>query len=299
MNKRSTQSSTDSLELLLDTICNTFGAVLFISMLVAVLVSRSAQKPITPEPVHQTAADIADIQAELLQSKERLRILSGKLRQQKQVTSRFASEESMSLAGKIKQQTQDRVALMQQKSEAVKTITDTRGTAAVLQDELVRQQSSLDSHAATNRQLKAELVTQVQQSGRTARIPQVRRTSKSAIVYAIDNDRLHQVVTTAGTINTNDCQQSNELGGIVIRPRSGGGIALSSNSPDESIKQHFHDATPNQQFIQLFVSRDSFRSFLHVKDAMVELGLEYEVIITEDNDVRLMLGNSQRESYVQ
>ena len=42
MRKRASSDTLDSLELLLDTICNTFGAVIFISMLLAVLVTNSA-----------------------------------------------------------------------------------------------------------------------------------------------------------------------------------------------------------------------------------------------------------------
>lgn len=62
--------------LLLDTICNTFGAVIFLAMLVALMVGEVPPTQETDESV-PTAAETASILAEIQEAQERLRVLSG------------------------------------------------------------------------------------------------------------------------------------------------------------------------------------------------------------------------------
>lgn len=133
-----------------------------------------------------TASDVAIIQAEIQEAQERLRVISGQVRQKKLVTSRLASEESMALAGRLNQQTRERVSLMQQKSEAVKKVVDTKGTAAVLQAELSKQKFELEAVRKKQKTISDEIHQQANDSARTARIPQVRRTQKTPVVYAVD-----------------------------------------------------------------------------------------------------------------
>lgn len=298
MTRRTTDNSTDSLELLLDTICNTFGAVIFISMLVAILVSNSSQTPTPTESSADTESDVAIIQAEVQQAQERLRVISSQVRQQKRITSSLASDDSLALAGKLNQQTRERVSLMQQKSEAVKKVVDIKGASAVLQTALSKQQSELNAATVTQKATSEELRQLTTRSARTARIPQVRRTQKSPTVYAVDDQRLYQVTTKYGTVNTQDCEKRSENGKEIIRPLPTGGIPV-SESASAAMVTCFQDVSPSDGFVQLFVSRDSFEAFLPVKDLLVQLELEYEVIVTEDDTVTLVLGSSQRESFVQ
>ena len=54
--KRPDESNSASLDLLLDTICNTFGGVLFVSMLVVILLNMSAAE-VSDEPPSASAAE--------------------------------------------------------------------------------------------------------------------------------------------------------------------------------------------------------------------------------------------------
>jgi hypothetical protein len=299
MGRRVTSNSTESLELLLDTICNTFGAVIFISILVAVLVSQSSRSRSVPESKTDPAIDAAIVQSDIQQARERLRVLSGQIRQQELVTRRFASQESVALAGEIKQHTEDRLRLTEEKAEAVKEITDAQAASAVLQNKLQLEQAALDAASAENSRLQTELAEQSELSGRTARIPRVRKTDKMSLVYAIDDGRLFRVTTVQQTIDNVDCERTTESGVDVIRPRTGAGVSIASNGLQGRLASRFSGVSSGTQFIQLFVSRDSFSQFLPVKDLLVKLGLEYEVLITNGDSVELFLGAAERESLVQ
>ncbi|MEQ9410973.1 MAG: hypothetical protein RIK87_24895 [Fuerstiella sp.] len=302
MTRRATENSSESLELLLDTICNTFGAVIFISILVAVLVSQSgetsSQDDGQPDAAAEAAAEAAIVQTEIQAAQERVRVLAGQLRQQKLVTRRFASEESLALAGLIRQRTEERVRLMAQKSEAVKEISAVKAESVSLQQQFEQQEAMLKAAMAENKRLKQQLNKQQQLSGRTARIPRLRKTDKVPVVYALDDSRLHRVTTAAQTVDNADCERNTKLGVEVITPRAGAGVAVENSQPAE-IESRFAGLSKDNHFVQVFVSRDSFAAFHPVRDALVHQGLEYEVIITENDQVELFMGESQRESFVQ
>lgn len=298
MTRRVTADSTESLELLLDTICNTFGAVIFISMLVAVLVSQSTRQREPAEPVEDPEVVSAMVQAEIQQAQERLRVLSGQLRQQEVVKHKFATEDSLMLAGKVKQQTEQRVRFMQEKSEAIKEITESTSTSAVLQNQLLKQQAEFDAAASENQRLKDALKQQEELASRTARIPQVRKTSKQSVAFGLDDGRLVRMTTPKGTVDTTDCTLTDENGGRVVRPRRGRGVTVNA-SQGKAIQTRFDGIDASNQFVILFVARDSFAEFVPVKDKLVEIGLEYDVRIFPTDDIEVRIGDSKRESFVQ
>lgn len=298
MRRRESMNSTESLELLLDTICNTFGAVIFLAMLVALLVGQAAPEVPVAEP--PTAAETASILAEIQEAQERLRILSGQYRQQEQIRQRLASSESEALAGKLRQQTEQQLRFMSEKSTAVQEAADTQAQTVTVQQTLERQQRRLQMAKAQQQQLQTEMQQLQELSSRTAAIPRLRKTTKDAVVFVIDDGHLYQITTSSLAINSRDTQRSTRGGIEVIQPRSGSGTHIGDTSAAQSsVRKKFSDVHAGQHFVTLYVSRDSFAEFAPVKAQLVKLGIEYEVIIGESNDVELSIGNSMRESLVQ
>lgn len=297
MKRSASSNSIDSLELLLDTICNTFGAVIFISMLVALLAGKGAEVQPEQESQKDAAVESARVAAEIQAAKEKIRVLTDQLEQQELISEHFSSRESLELAGKLKRSTNQRVQLADQKSEAVEAITSALGQSAELQQQLDRQQAQYDAAESRNETLRQDLAEQIELAGRTAKIPQVRKTDKKSLVYAIDDGNLYRVTTPQETIDNTDCERSTEAGVAIIRPRVGAGVSVATQG--SSLRDKFKGASSKTNFIQVFVSRDSFAAFLPVKDTLVELGLEYEVLIAETDEVKLGLGASERESFVQ
>jgi hypothetical protein len=299
MSRRISSAAMDSLELLLDTICNTFGAVIFISMLVALLVNRSTSERDPRETTRDAVAESSFVQSEIETARQKLRVLSEQVAQQQLITEKFANKESLNLAGKLKRQTEQSVRLMEEKSDVVQEITTTKAESAQLQQRLDRQQAEYDTQEARNLQLRQKVSEELELSGRTARIPQVRKTTKMAVVYAIDDEHLHCVTRTDQTVDDTDCESSTSLGVVHVSPRAGAGVAVTGKTSSRSLHKKLQGIANSRFFVQLFVSRDSFAAFLPVKESLVKLGLEYEVIITESNEVELYLGASERDSFVQ
>jgi len=281
----------DSLELLLDTICNTFGAVIFISMLVAVLVARS-RSPVTPpeEPV-TSMVDSA-------QQQERLSSLQRLLRQQELIRSELADESAIELALQIRDRKKQLPQLQEQNdaSRAALRLADSEMQKS--QETLSDAEQQVQSAQQVNDTLRQQIQRLIQLKARTARIPAVRRTGKESVVFALQDGKLYRVTTPGQLVDTVDCQRSVVNNLEAIRPRKAAGLVVAKARPRD-VSGKFQGMSTSKHFAQIFVSPNSFEAFLPIKDAVVSAGLEYEVKVSDTDQVELFLGSARQESFVQ
>ncbi|HID23046.1 MAG TPA: hypothetical protein EYP14_11685, partial [Planctomycetaceae bacterium] len=105
--RRQRLESESSLELLLDTICNTFGGVVFIALLIVLLLRSTVER--LPEarqdspPVHE----VRRVQAELTQLESELQVARKTRAEQTRLTQLFASEEVRRLAAALRQRREE------------------------------------------------------------------------------------------------------------------------------------------------------------------------------------------------
>lgn len=297
----------DSLELLLDTICNTFGAVIFISILLSLLVRDSGLRKGATSLPDEVFAVIAARTQEVAEAKSRQASLEIQLAQQDNLLERFASAESKGLANEIRMAVDHQVHLLERKTGVVEELTQAESQALTMQANMKQQAALLRVMQERHRALQQEMQQATTLSSRTARIPRIRRTEKFGLAYMLHNGRLYRATTPDGEIDETDCVKS-EAGGIVrIAPRANSGLVVPKESvihQDHAVERHrmqgkFEQIDKARQFIRLFVSRDSFAQFIPVKDVLIELGLEYEVILFSDGKAELFLSDQQRDSFVQ
>lgn len=297
----------DSLELLLDTICNTFGAVIFISILLSLLVRESGYREGVASLPEEVAAVIAARNQEITEAKSRQMALELQLAQQAEVLERFASAESKTLANQILMAADNQVQLLEQKTGVIDEMTQAESQALTMEATMKQQGQKLQQTQQQHKVLLQEMQQATTLSSRTARIPRIRRTEKFGLAYMLHNGRLHRATTPEGEIDETDCERS-EAGGVVrISPRADTGLAVPEETvadQDHAVDRHelqakFSRIDEGRQFVRLFVSRNSFAQFIPVKDALIEQGLEYEVILFSGDKAELFLSNQQRESFVQ
>ena len=297
----------DSLELLLDTICNTFGAVIFISILLSLLVRDSGlRKGVTSLP-DEVLAVIAARTQEVAEAKSRQAALEIQMAQQENLLERFASSESKGLANEIRMAVDHQVHLLERKTGVVDELTQAESQALTMQANMKQQAILLQKAQGRHRALQQEMQQATTLSSRTASIPRIRRTEKFGLAYMLHDGRLYRATTPDGEIDETDCVKT-EAGGIVrIAPRANSGLVVPKESvihQDHAVERHrmlgkFEQIDKARQFVRLFVSRDSFSQFIPVKDVLIEQGLEYEVILFSDGKAELFLSDQQRESFFQ
>ena len=287
----------DSLELLLDTICNTFGAVIFISMLLSILVREKGAAQDASGISGEISHVIATRNREIVEARSRQQLLALQVAQQDEVIRRFVNNDSKVIAAEIKQATENRVQLLDKKSDAVENLTNTESQSLGMEAELKEQEQQLQGLERENTRLQQALQNALALSSRSARVPRVRETQKTGIVYMLHEGRLHRVSTPDGQFDSKDCTQREEDGTTRIAPRPQGGLQITG--PDTEIDVKFQGIQAGRQFVRLFVSQNSFAQFIPVKDVLIRLSLEYEVILFEQNQAELFLSSEQSKSFVQ
>jgi len=308
MSRRQMISTDDSLELLLDTICNTFGAVIFISILASILAQNSAPDSASPEETTAAIEESYTRQRELSELRRRQQTMESQLVQQEELIRRFSNEQSVSLAMQINQDSQSQAKMSAQKTDTADAIELTERER--LQLERAMQEQLKELKEAKNRQTEAanNLRDIETDHGHTAEVRRVHETTKFGFTFALDNGRLYSVHTSEDQnandmdlmINRDDCEVL-EVGGVTtIRPLKTAGLPIRGIVSAQQDAKSKLAAVGKLFVVRLFVAKDSFAEFLPVKEAMTELGLEYALEIMPGDDVELFLSDKvQDRTFVQ
>ena len=298
MSKRRSTATSDSLDLLLDTICNTFGAVIFISILVSVLVGQAVDGDDQSLGAVEAAMFVRERQENITAARARLQTLNIQFDQQNRIINSLSTDTSRELASEILQASSNQLQLSQQRVTAVDRVTTLQGESLVLTRELEQQAEELKKTQQENVELKALLERTIDHKSRTAKITRLRRTTKQSVVFMLHQQRLFRAVTPDGDIDDKDCLENMRLQTLVITPRPGAGVAVNlTNEP--VVAKAFNGIRKNDHFVRLFVSRDSFAEFQPLRNLLIRLGFEYEIILFSEGKAELYLAPSETESFVQ
>ncbi len=308
MSRSGIVTTDDSLELLLDTICNTFGAVVFISILASVLAQNSAPRPVTPEETDVAIEVTFAQQRKLAELQQQTALLETQLQQQENLLERFSSPEALTLAQQLLQDTTSHAELTAQKTQAVEAMVLTERQQLELERILQNQLSQIEQRQQEQQDAENDLRNLDTLEGHTAEVRRVHETTKFGFTFALDNGRLYAVHVSDDSrsdlmsisINRNHCTVTEVAGTTTIRPIANGGILLRDAADAEQLARSELQVVNQRFIIRLFVARDSFAEYLPVKEAMVDLGLEYSIEVMEGDDVELTLTDRvQERTFVQ
>lgn len=308
MSRRAHLSPDDSLELLLDTICNTFATVIFISMLASLLAQNSAPQTMNAAEVAAATQAVAQLELDAEQLADRRAALERELAQQSALLDRFASSETLQLATAVRNLLSEHTQLLADSNAAAEDLLQTEQQQLELEQSLVRLREELQRQQQDHQAAASELSELETRQGREAVIRRVHETDKFALTYALDNGRLYSVHTLSGpgsdvtdvTINRTDCLVTERNGRTEITMKPTAGVAIRDNADArEQARQRFRNVG-SSFVVRLFVARDSFTEFHQIKEVLRELQLEYSLQITTGDDVELFLSEKvQDRTFVQ
>ena len=308
MSRRAHLAPDDSLELLLDTICNTFATVIFISMLASLLAQNSAPQTMNAAEVAAATQAVAQLELDAEQLADRRAALERELAQQSALLDRFASSETLQLATAVRNLLSEHSQLLADSNAAAEDLLQTEQQQLELEQSLVRLREELQRQQQDHQAAASELSELETRQGREAVIRRVHETDKFALTYALDNGRLYSVHTLSGpgsdvtdvTINRTDCLVTERNGRTEITMKPTAGVAIRDNADArEQARQRFRNVG-SSFVVRLFVARDSFTEFHQIKEVLRELQLEYSLQITTGDDVELFLSEKvQDRTFVQ
>lgn len=308
MSRRAHLAPDDSLELLLDTICNTFATVIFISMLASLLAQNSAPQNMNAAEVAAATQAVAQLELDAEQLADRRAALERELAQQSALLDRFASSETLQLATAVRNLLSEHTQLLADSNAAAEDLLQTEQQQLELEQSLARLREELQRQQQDHQAAASELSELETHQGREAVIRRVHETDKFALTYALDNGRLYSVHTLSGpgsdvtdvTINRTDCLVMEQNGRTEITMIPTAGVAIRDNADArEQARQRFRNVG-SSFVVRLFVARDSFAEFHQIKEVLRELQLEYSLQITTGDDVELFLSEKvQDRTFVQ
>jgi len=289
----------DSLYMLLDTMCNAFGGIILLAVLVTLLTSTEKQS---------RAATSTDSQ-EMLQ--RRFALAKTNLQQSLQL---LASLQSKANGEQWKKQ----VELLAARKELQDAIQRARNTNALNTRELesanaadpaerlkflntqltaaqARQlelQNSLTAAEENNKRLTQrleglnhEVAAKFDESVRALRLPKEHQTGKHVMYIIVQYGAVYPCRNPDLSRNETSINWTSHLGGETANPIRGKGVDL-ARSPRE-LETYFDNQTKDSVYMAFCVFADSFPTFLKAKQMAVGSGLSYgwEPFGTEDGPV--------------
>lgn len=281
--RRARKKADNSLELLLDTICNTFGGVLFMAILVIILLQMTGNPQAADSIDSATEAEVLQMQQQLAEARAEIARLQLAAGEHDAMLDRLARPDQRAA--------HQRLLGLRRQSEGLLA---SRQAAA---DEIRNQQAEADRLAAENVQLDSEInaaekdlatveaARKLEIASRTqaAKLPRVRISTKDEIALMLRSGRLYLMATRGPSgqleLNRADCAEQQSANGTEIVPKPGAGseIALDGGSR-AAIAQRLVAFAADDCYLAVFVWADSFAHFREVKYVMVARGFEYKLV---------------------
>ncbi len=283
----STQDADASLELLLDTICNTFGGVLFISMLVVVLLNMSSEDAadVPPEEVQQ--ARLVELQRELQKAQAELVTLRSAVQRFDSVRSDFVTEESIRLAKSLRASRLELSRSVEQKNSIADAVADAQIASNEISQTLADQKQELEE---TREQLAAatfELDRQVKSRSRKLTLPTAKAWEGDVASFYLTRQTLCAIHDPNLNYHPTECRRSRESGTVYFDPVVSDGLRIDPDVDDTSrLAAKLRPYGPGRQLLRFWVSPDSHGAFAAVHRTAKELGFRIEIVLLGDG-VRL------------
>jgi len=305
---RRRRTDDSSLELLLDTICNTFGGVLFLAMLVSLLLTQTQRRidglPATPAPA-VSAADLVRLETRAAEASRDVEALGHQIRQARRIAGEFEvvdAEALLSAMEAAEQQVRDaearRVRLLQ--SIAAEQAAAARSSAAKESNERDRQATAERARRARERLAAAvaEREQLVEAAIRirdeeirlatvetTGKAPKMRGTNKDEFPLLMRYGRLYLAKKLVGgrlVVNEDDFLLTPGLVANVAQAKPHAGVDLAvAEGRDAGLRRVTSDFPPARWYACIVVHPDSFDEYLVAKHWLVARGYEIRLIPTD------------------
>ncbi len=288
MRRRRNQAGDDSLDMLLDTITNTFGGIVFLAMLIVILLGSS--RPPSSDP--SVDAEFQSIRSEI----DRLRQEKSEM-EQLQVASKIvsslvdmnAAEESIAKAKLLAAQHVDVQAQIQAQLEARlklgESLRQSAEKAHAGEHELKDAETQLDS-------LSAQVDNEIKARSQEIDLPKERATTKDQTVILVRNSTVYSLdeepQVSGLQINSRDFEKCSPDDAMVIlhigayRTRSQGGFAMTD---EINLRRTFSRIDSKEDFVTVAIWEDSFEHFSILRKMFRELKLEYQLVLMTPGQV--------------
>lgn len=275
MSRKSSTADESSLELLLDTICNTFGGVLFIALLVIILLNTTSSDPTEGEEQEVSKVEILkeeNRRQQLTSELERLQKIDAN---NQSVMGKLVSPELLKLAQETKRIQQQEGQLTRQKSNLIGENTQVHQETTQIDEDAQNRKDGIEAEKRRAAGLEKKKEEVVKQNTKEAVIPKetLADESWSPVTHFLKRKTLYwefEVVPQGSDRH--------------VVEKTSPAIQVSGPASKSALLNHFGKYRPRDHFIQLFAWEDSFESFETVREVLEERKLKYSLIPMKKDD---------------
>ena len=289
MARRRSKLQSSSLDLFLDTICNAFGGIMFLSILISVLLqfrgNDSAVKldqPTISEAESQQIEDrIAKLQSERSELAATITALEKSMVGEDQtevleLQSRLAQSEK-----RRDQMIKEQVKMSQHIRNVETQISERQHELKELDQKLIDARASLvDKSNAVDEALDSR--------EQKMALPKVRTTSKSPIIFMMRYGKLYLATDITNSISEGfysaHVTEKTSFGVTRIKPRPNAGWDLSRPIDVSEFERLVSGRPASSTFFHCAVWPDSFEQFGILKETLLRLGYDYELLPVDEVD---------------
>ena len=263
--------ATSGLDLFLDAICNTFGGIVFISMLVVVLINTTSVSPV--ENKEKTTLREQKGFAKLTLEKKKL---LEEIQQQEEVTKVFGdSSEISELLAKLKVEKATVTRLQQELAKLAQQLGKTKADI----DQMSAKRKQRTAKEKELKSLEERLQLEIAKRTKQLTLPTEMSTTLSEQAFFLKDGRLVEVKKENVEIVTDG-----------ILPKPGVGIrAVKSNT--SNIQADLGRYNPKTHYIAVALWEDSFTQWPIVQAALRRKGFSYRLLLLP-KDGKVMAGGS-------
>lgn len=282
-----------SLELLLDTICNTFGGILFIALLVAIMMNSSGVDATQTTPEPSLEEEMLDLQSQIAM-----------LQQEQDVLERGRQSEAEAVRAVFEQEFVD--AIRELEREQAQEVELSKEHSALLKDSSERQ-ASVNAMVRDRRLLADRVAIAEQEKTQTlVRISQLvdRQETRVAAAREVDlpNHQFEFLFLKGGRLtslrprtglrigqNHDEMVYTSDGAKEYAGPRDGAGLLVSKDVPGQ-VDDRLKPYNPRRDVIELRLWPDSFSHWQVLRDRIIAIGFHYRLVLIPHDTVRFPLG---------
>jgi hypothetical protein len=300
MGRRRKAAIADSLDLFLDTICNAFGGLLFLAILLTLLVQmRSSDNSGTSQNT-VSATDFEKLSLEVRTAERRRDELTVQVLKLRQAADGMASgpiqkraRDVQELQKKIDEMAAQVQSETKQVESMLREMRQIREQMANLEVELPRAREDL---ARAQKNLSEDLKSREQ----SIEAPAERVTMKAPLCLLMRFNRVYLVFSDNSnqSVNQDHVEDLSQEEATVVRPQPGKGWDITANSGLRLLKDLLSGKSSTDTFCSIGVWPDSYGQFEKVKKLMIDGGFNYQLIPLTTEE-RISYGVSDQPSLVQ
>jgi hypothetical protein len=283
--KRGTTLEFDSLELLLDTICNTFGGVLFMAILVIILVQRTGES-IDRNSVAGTEAQVSStLRSKLEQRKAELQSLQRAFQEYRTTLSGLATDKSAEQARQVLNLREEVGELTSRRVESVQRVVGLNEASTKLERQRQSTATDLELIRKEARSLTDTLERERTNRNRTVNLPMLRSTSKREFPLILRFGHLYfPFIAETGLAkrksNLDDFVILDDQGPVIrVSPKPYAGLVVTDRDELlDALRRRINSLDKDSVYLAIGVWEDSFEQFQQLKEVVVKLGFEYRLV---------------------